>query len=55
MIRHSLAVHLLRQDHPLKTITDVLGHRDPTIAYHYTKLGLDDLHGVALDAREVLP
>lgn len=55
VIRHSLAVHLLRQHHPLKTITDVLGHRDPTIAYHYTKLGLDDLHGVAIDAGEVLP
>jgi integrase/recombinase XerD len=55
VIRHSLAVHLLRQRHPLKTITDVLGHRDPAVAYHYTKLGLDDLHGVALDAKEVLP
>lgn len=55
VIRHSLAVHLLRNNHSLKTITDVLGHGDPTIAYHYTKLGLDDLHGVALGAGEVLP
>lgn len=55
VIRHSLAVHLLHQRHPLKVVTDMLGHRDPSVAYHYTKLGLDDLCGVALDAREVLP
>jgi len=55
VIRHSLAVHLLRKQHPLKTITDVLGHRDPHVAYQYTKLGIDDLRDVALEAREVLP
>jgi len=55
VIRHSLAVHLLRKGHSLKTITDVLGHRDPGTAYHYTKLAIEDLHGVALPAREVLP
>jgi integrase/recombinase XerD len=55
VIRHSLAVHLIRKRHPLKTISDMLGHRDPRVAYHYTKLAGEDLHGVALDAREVLP
>ena len=55
VIRHSLAVHLLRKGHPLKTITDVLGHRDPGTAYHYTKLAIEDLQGVALPARQVLP
>jgi integrase/recombinase XerD len=55
IIRHSLAVHLLRRGHPLKTITDILGHRDPGVVYHYTKLATEDLRDVALDARGVLP
>ncbi len=54
LIRHSLAVHLLRCRYPLKTISDVLGHRDPRVVYHYTKLSVDDLREVALDGREVL-
>jgi integrase/recombinase XerD len=55
VIRHSLAVHLLRHGHPLKTISDMLGHRDPSVAYHYTKLDLHALGAVALGAGEVLP
>jgi integrase len=55
VIRHSLAVHLVRKRYPLKTITDMLGHRDPHVAYQYTKLGTEDLREVALEAREVLP
>lgn len=55
VIRHSLAVHLLRCGHPLKTISDMLGHRDPSVAYDYTKLDLDALGGVALSANWVLP
>ncbi|MCC6145033.1 MAG: tyrosine-type recombinase/integrase [Candidatus Hydrogenedentes bacterium] len=55
VIRHSFAVHLLRQGKPLKTITDLLGHRDPFTAYHYTKLALEDLHDVALPVTEVMP
>ena len=55
VIRHSLAVHLLRSGHPLKTISDMLGHRDPSVAYHYTKLDLDALGDVALSADGVLP
>jgi len=55
VIRHSFAVHLLRQGKPLKTITDLLGHRDPHTAYHYTKLALEDLHDVALPVAEVMP
>ncbi len=55
VIRHSLAVHLLRKRHPLKTITDMLGHRDPSVAYHYAKLDTEDLRDVALEVRAVLP
>ena len=55
VIRHSLAVNLIRKKHPLKTVTDMLGHRDPHVAFQYTKLALDDLHGVALPVKEVLP
>jgi len=55
VIRHSLAVQLLRKRHPLKAVTDMLGHRDPRTAYHYTKLDTQDLRGVALEVREVLP
>lgn len=55
VVRHSLAVNLIRKRHPLKTISDMLGQRDPRVAYHYTKLATEDLHGVALEAREVLP
>lgn len=55
VIRHSLAVRLLRKRHPLKVITDVLGHMDVRSAYSYTKLGVEDLHAVALPAKGVWP
>ena len=55
VIRHSFAVHLLRQGKPLKTITDLLGHRNPRTAFCYTKLALEDLHDVALPVTEVMP
>lgn len=55
VIRHSFAVHLLRQGQPLKTITDMFGHADPRSAYHYTKLAIEDLRDVALPAAEVMP
>lgn len=55
VIRHSFAVHLLRQGKPLKTITDMLGHANPRSAFHYTKLAIEDLQDVALPAAEVMP
>jgi site-specific recombinase XerD len=55
VIRHSFAVHLLRQGEPLKTITDLLGHADPHTAYQYTRLAVEDLHDVALPGAEVMP
>jgi integrase/recombinase XerD len=47
-IRHSYALHLLRQGVPLKTIGDVLGHRSPESTAVYLRLATDDLRTVAL-------
>lgn len=47
-LRHSYAVHLLRQGVSLKTIGDVLGHRTAEATCIYLRLSLDDLRGVAL-------
>ena len=55
VIRHSFAVHLLRQGRSIKTIGDMLGHTDLRSAYHYTKLTVEDLQDVALPVTEVLP
>jgi site-specific recombinase XerD len=55
LLRHSLAVHMVRQGEPLKTVTDLLGHTDPRSAYQYTKLATDDLRAVALPIAEVMP
>lgn len=52
-LRHSLAVHLLRNGEPLKSIGDVLGHRSPDTTFIYTKLDIDDLRTVALDPEVV--
>lgn len=62
-LRHSYAVHLLRQGVSLKTIGDLLGHKDPESTSAYLRLALDDLREVPLslptDCRpfdqEVLP
>jgi len=48
-LRHSLAVHLLRNGETLKRIGDVLGHRSPETTFIYTKLHVEDLRTVALD------
>ena len=48
-LRHSLAMHLLRKGTPLKTIGDLLGHRDAESTCVYLRLHVDDLRGVALD------
>jgi integrase/recombinase XerD len=47
-IRHSYALHLLRQGVPLKTIGDVLGHRSPDSTTAYLRLATEDLRTVAL-------
>ena len=49
ILRHTLAVHLLRSGETLKNIGDVLGHRRPDTTFIYTKLHVADLRSVALD------
>ena len=46
--RHSYASHLLKNGHDLKTIGDMLGHRDPESTYIYTKIDVEQLREVAL-------
>lgn len=48
-LRHSLAVHLLRQGTPLKAIGDLLGHRSIESTCVYLRLNVEDLRDVALD------
>ena len=47
-LRHSYAVHLLRQGVSLKGIGDVLGHRCTESTCVYLRLDLDELREVAL-------
>jgi integrase len=47
-LRHSYAVHLLRQGASLKGIGDLLGHRSTESTCVYLRLDLDDLREVAL-------
>lgn len=55
-LRHSLAVHLLRQRTPLKVIGDLLGHRGAESTCVYLRLNVEDLRDAALDLpREVRP
>jgi len=48
-LRHSLAIHLLRQGTSLKTIGDILGHRSSESTCVYLRLHVDDLREVALN------
>lgn len=47
-LRHSLAVHLLRQGTSLKAIGDLLGHRSAESTCVYLRLKVDDLRDAAL-------
>jgi integrase/recombinase XerD len=47
-LRHSLAVHLLRQGASVKTIGDLLGHRSAESTCVYLRLRVEDLRDVAL-------
>jgi len=48
-LRHSYAVHLLRQGASLKTIGDILGHRSAESTCVYLRLAVEDLREVALN------
>jgi len=48
-LRHSFAIHLLRQGLSLKIIGDLLGHRDAESTCVYLRLAIDDLREVALE------
>jgi integrase/recombinase XerD len=55
-LRHSLAVHLLRQGTSLKAIGDLLGHRGAESTCVYLRLNVEDLRDAALDLpAEVFP
>jgi integrase/recombinase XerD len=47
-LRHSLAVHLMKNGTPLKTIGDILGHRTAGSTSIYLRLATGDLREVAL-------
>jgi len=48
-LRHSYALHLLRQGVPLKVLGDLLGHRNAESTSVYVRLSVEDLRDVALD------
>jgi integrase/recombinase XerD len=52
VLRHSLAVHLLRRGVPMNHIGNVLGHRDCESTSIYLRLAVDDLRKVGLPIPE---
>jgi integrase/recombinase XerD len=54
-VRHAYAVHLLRSGYPLKTIGDLLGHRDSDSTYGYLRLATEELRDVALPLPTLSP
>lgn len=48
-LRHSLALHLLRQGTSIKVIGDLLGHRSSEATCVYLRLHVDDLRDAALE------
>ena len=47
--RHRFATRMLQRGHSLKTIADLLGHRDINTTFLYTKVALHTLHELPLD------
>jgi site-specific recombinase XerD len=47
--RHSLATRCLNEGHSLKDIADLLGHRQISSTFHYTKVDFQTLRPVALE------
>jgi site-specific recombinase XerD len=54
-LRHSYALHLLRQGTSLKTIGDLLGHRSAESTCVYLRLDIEDLRQVALELPRTAP
>jgi site-specific recombinase XerD len=54
-LRHSYALHLLRQGTSLKTIGDLLGHRSAESTCVYLRLDVEDLRQVALELPSTAP
>jgi integrase/recombinase XerD len=54
-LRHSYALHLLRQGTSLKTIGDLLGHRSAESTSVYLRLDVEDLRQVALELPSPAP
>ena len=54
VLRHARATSLVRQGWSLKVVADLLGHRHPDSTLPYTKLALEDLREVALEAPELV-
>ena len=52
VLRHSLAMHLLRSGTPMDAIGGVLGHRDPSSTSVYLRLAVEDLREVGLPVPE---
>ena len=48
-LRHSFAVHLLRQGTPMNVIGDILGHQSVESTCVYLRMAVEDLREVALD------
>jgi len=51
-LRHSVAIHLLRQGTSLKAIGDLLGHRSAESTSVYLRLHVEDLRSAALELPE---
>ena len=47
-LRHSFAVHLLREGTALRTIGELLGHRTAEATCVYLRLAVDDLRDVSI-------
>ncbi|MFW6115392.1 MAG: tyrosine-type recombinase/integrase [Thermodesulfobacteriota bacterium] len=54
-LRHSTAVHLLRQGASMKAIGDLLGHRSMESTSAYLRLSIEELRSVALPLPAALP
>nr|NIP51644.1 tyrosine-type recombinase/integrase [Phycisphaerae bacterium]NIR66341.1 tyrosine-type recombinase/integrase [candidate division Zixibacteria bacterium]NIT60212.1 tyrosine-type recombinase/integrase [Fodinibius sp.]NIW98008.1 tyrosine-type recombinase/integrase [Phycisphaerae bacterium]NIY28794.1 tyrosine-type recombinase/integrase [Fodinibius sp.] len=53
-IRHAFATRLMEHEIPIKTISDVLGHKSISTTFIYTKIDLKHLRLVAREWPEVL-